>query len=146
MNNYCINPLYVFRKEPMDILLHIRSFIKHPISEINDIRIKALQESITRKLELHKTGVNNNGMGYFPTGNQQCLPMWEHILSPDEERFWKNYISNLINEKIKYTEIFNNSDTMLFNLKNRQKTNKDLHMNIYNQCKYPYILELETLF
>ena len=132
----------------MDILLHIRSFIKHPISEINDMRIKALQESITRKLELHKTGINNSGIGYFPTASKfiTCPTTWGHILSPDEEQFWKNYISNLINEKIKYTEIFNNSDTMLFNLKNWQKTNKDLHKNIYNECKYPYISELETLF
>jgi hypothetical protein len=122
------------------------SFIKHPVSEINDIRIKTLQESIISKLELHKTGINDSGVGYFPTGNQPWLTVWEHILSPDEEQFWKKYISKLINEKINYINMFNNSDTMLFNLKFWQKKNKDLHMNIYNQCKYGYLTELETLF
>ena len=148
MNDHCVNPLYVFRKEPIDILLHIKSFIKHPITEINDIRIKALRESTIGKLELHQTDINNNSEKYFPTMDNNLLFSFcgEYVLSPDEERFWKNYISNLINEKIKYIKTFNNSDTLLYNLKNWQKIKQNLHINIYNQCRYPYLSELETLF
>jgi hypothetical protein len=147
MNNHCVNPLYVFRKEPIDILLHIKSFIKHPITEINDIRIKALRETTIGKLVLHQTDINNNSEKYFPTMDNNLLFAFcgGYVLSPDEERFWKNYISNLINEKIKYIKTFNNSDTLLYNLKNWQSRNSWIE-NIYNQCRYPYLSELETLF
>lgn len=143
MNNHCINPIYVFRKRPMDILLHIMSFVKHPISEIINIRSTAIRESIICNLEAHKTYVDNGDCSkYFSNGSDSWLNMFGDV-SPNEEFFWCTYISAVISKKIKYTRTCRNIDTMLFNLKNIRN---GIYGIIYDQCKYPYISELETLF
>ena len=134
MLNTCLDPLYVFRKTPTDILLHIRTFVKHPISEITNIRSNMIRQSILNKLEKHKENIEN---GF-------CENKSNYILSPDEERFWQTYDLNIINQKITYVKMHYTIDTILYYL---QSTINEGYKGIisYNWVRY-YLSELETLF
>ena len=132
MLNTCLDPLYIFRKTPTDILLHIRTFIKHHISEITNIRSNMIQQSILNKLEKHKENIEN---GF-------CENKSNYILSPDEERFWQTYVLNIINQKITDVKLYHNIETILIYLQNNKENNGIIS---YNWMRY-YLSELETLF
>ena len=131
MLNTCLDPLYVFRKTPTDILLHIRTFVKHPISEITNIRSNMIRQSILNKLEEHKENIENG-----------VCENKSYILSPDEEQFWETYVLNIINQKITDVKLHHNIDAILIYLQNNKENNEIISYNLM-RC---YLSELETLF
>lgn len=130
MLNTCLDPLYVFRKTPTDILLYMRTFIKHPISEITNIRSNMIRQSILDKLGKYKENIES---GFYENKS--------YILSPDEEQFWKTYVLNIIDKKITDMKAHYNIDTLLFYLQSNTKNNGIISDN-WERC---YLSEIRNI-
>ena len=130
MPNTCLDPMYVFRIIPTDILLHIRTFIKHPISEITNIRSNMIRQSILGKLGKYKENIKN---GFCENKS--------YILSPDQEQFWQTYVLNIIDKKITDVKAHDNIDAILFYLQSN-KENNGIISNNWERCYLSEIINI----
>lgn len=140
MNNSILDPLYVFTTVPMDILSQIRLFMYHPNTEIKQIRKDIIIDNNIRLLEKIKKTYDDELHRYINIPKNAEL-------SPDEEGFWKRYISEMISNKITYLKKNPNIEEIILYYKSYLNSMFiNLHAINYQQSLYPFIKELTRIF